>query len=98
MALIRAESKRPENAVAFLKQVRALAEQRHPPGHELGYLGPLPAMLEKRGDRFRYQLQVNAANRGALQKLLSQLAPEMEQHALAKRNRWSIDVDPQDMG
>jgi len=98
MALIRAESKRPENAVAFLKQVRALAEQRHPPGHELGYLGPLPAMLEKRGDRFRYQLQVNAANRGTLQKLLSQLAPDMEQHALAKRNRWSIDVDPQDMG
>lgn len=97
MALIRAESKRPENAVAFLKQVRLLAEQRHPPNHELGYLGPLPAMLEKRGDRFRYQLQLNAANRGVLQQLLSQLAPEMEQHALAKRNRWSIDVDPQDM-
>ncbi len=97
MALIRAESKRPENAVAFLKQVRALAEQYHAPNHELGYLGPLPAMLEKRGDRFRYQLQLNGANRGVLQKLLSQLAPEMEQHALAKRNRWSIDVDPQDM-
>ncbi len=97
MALIRAESKRPENAVAFLKQVRALAEQRHPPNHELGYLGPLPAMLEKRGDRFRYQLQLNGANRSVLQQLLSQLAPEMEQHALAKRNRWSIDVDPQDM-
>ncbi|UZJ43265.1 primosomal protein N' [Marinimicrobium sp. C6131] len=97
MALIRAESKRPENAVAFLKQVRTLAEQRHPPNHELGYLGPLPAMLEKRGDRFRYQLQLNAANRGVLQQLLRQLAPDMEQHALAKRNRWSIDVDPQDM-
>ena len=97
MALIRAESKRPENAVAFLRHVRQLAEQYHPANHELGYLGPLPAMLEKRGDRFRYQLQVNAAQRKTLHGLLSRLAPELEQHPLAKRTRWSIDVDPQDM-
>ncbi|WP_341937341.1 primosomal protein N' [Marinimicrobium sp. C2-29] len=97
LALVRAESKRPENAVAFLQQVRHLAEQHHPANHELGYLGPLPAMMEKRGDRFRYQLQLNAAGRKPLQALLARLAPELENHALAKRTRWSIDVDPQDM-
>ncbi|WP_027330378.1 primosomal protein N' [Marinimicrobium agarilyticum] len=97
MALLRAESKRPENAVAFLKQARAIAEKLHPPNHELGYLGPLPAMLEKRGDRYRYQLQLNAANRKALHSLLGRLTLELEQHPLAKRARWSVDVDPQDM-
>jgi len=97
MALIRAESKRPENAVAFLQQARALAEQNHPANHELSYLGPLPAMLEKRGDRFRYQLQLNSASRKARQALLTQLAPMLENHPLGKRVRWSIDVDPQDM-
>ena len=54
-------------------------------------------MMEKRGDRFRYQLQFNAAQRKPLQALLSQLALQLEAHPLANKVRWSIDVDPQDM-
>ena len=98
LALIRAESKQAIAAVDFLKFARHLAEQLQPPHPLLNYLGPLPAMMEKRGDRFRYQLQINSAQRKPLQQLLSQLALQLELSPLAKRIRWSIDVDPQEMG
>jgi primosomal protein N' (replication factor Y) len=98
LALIRAESKQATVAVEFLKQARQLAEQLRASDPGLQYLGPLPAMMEKRGDRFRYQLQINSAQRKPLQQLLSQLALQLEMSPQAKRVRWSIDVDPQEMG
>lgn len=98
LALIRAESKQANVAIEFLKQARLLAEKLHVPDPGLQYLGPLPAMMEKRGDRFRYQLQLNSAQRKPLQQLLSQLALQLEMSPQAKRVRWSIDVDPQEMG
>jgi primosomal protein N' (replication factor Y) len=98
LALLRAESKRPELAIEFLKLARQIAGQLCSPSPQLHYLGPLPAMMEKRGDRFRYQLQINSAQRPPLQILLTKLAEQLEQSALGKRVRWSIDVDPQEMG
>lgn len=98
LALVRAESQRPENALEFLRRARHLAEQLQPASEQLSYLGPLPAMLEKRGGRFRFQLQLNSARRGPLQALLTQLSRQLETEPLGKRARWSIDVDPQDMG
>jgi primosomal protein N' (replication factor Y) len=97
LALLRAESKRPELAVEFLRLARRKAEELSAPSPQLHYLGPLPAMLEKRGDRFRYQLQFNSAQRKPLQALLTGLAQQLEQEALGKRVRWAIDVDPQEM-
>ena len=55
-------------------------------------------MIEKRGDRFRYQLQFNSAQRKPLQQLLKQLVEKLEASALSKRVRWAVDVDPQEMG
>lgn len=98
LALVRAESKQAQVAVAFLQQARQLAEAMQTPSPQLSYLGPLPAMMEKRGDRFRYQLHINAAQRKTLQVLLSHLALQLEANPLANKVRWSIDVDPQEMG
>jgi primosomal protein N' (replication factor Y) (superfamily II helicase) len=97
MALLRAESKRPENALELLQTARAIAQGISPSDPELQYLGPLPAPMEKRNDRFRYQLQIQAANRARLHQLLQPLIDQLEQHPLSRRTRWSIDVDPQDM-
>ncbi len=97
LALLRAESKYPDLAVELLRLARSYAEQRQPTTPHFNYLGPLPAMMEKRGDRFRYQLQFNSAQRKPLQQLLAQLALQLENEPLARRVRWSIDVDPQEM-
>lgn len=94
LALIRAESPQAELAQQFLQHARQLAQQTVPASPQLHYLGPLPAMMEKRGDRFRYQLQINSAQRKPLQQLLTGMAVELE--LLGKRVRWSIDIDPQE--
>lgn len=97
LALIKAESKRGENAHGFLSVARELAEQLQPANIQIGYLGPLPGIMEKRQGRFRFQLQINAARRPLLQHLLRHLAQQLENHPLGRRVRWAIDVDPQDM-
>ena len=97
MAVIRAESNRPDEAEAFLRLARKIAEKLRAPTPALSYLGPLPALMEKRAGRFRYVLQVDADQRAALQTLLSAMALELENHKDSRRLRWSIDVDPQEL-
>lgn len=97
VGLIRAESKRTENALHFLQMVRQEAQQLSPASPQRQYLGPMPALLERRDERWRFQLQITFESRADLQNLLKQLLPHIEQHALARRTRWSVDVDPQDM-
>lgn len=98
LALVRAEAKDPQKALDFLADARRQAELIAPANPALTYLGPLPAFMEKRGDRFRYQLQINSAQRKVMQLLLCDLALKLEASSLAKAVRWSIDVDPQEMG
>lgn len=98
LALLRAECKFPQKAMDFLSFTRQQAEALLPASPALGYLGPLPAFMEKRGDRFRYQLHINSCNRKSLQSLLTELALKLEASPLAQAVRWSIDVDPQEMG
>jgi primosomal protein N' (replication factor Y) len=98
LALLRAETKRPEIALDFLKLARHEAEAIFPSSPQLHYLGPLPAMIERRGDRFRFQLQINSAQRKPLQHLLTLLVEKLEANALSKRVRWAVDVDPSEMG
>lgn len=97
MVVIRAESKRAENAQAFLTEALQIARQLHPPSPDHAYLGPLPALMEKRNHRYRYQLQITNARRADLQMFMRALVEKMEGLTLAQRVRWSIDVDPQDM-
>lgn len=98
MILIRAESKRAENAVEFLHEVLRAARELQPPTADHAYLGPLPALMEKRNHRYRYQLQITNARRGDLQSFMRALVGRIEGLTLAQRVRWSLDVDPQDMG
>lgn len=97
MAMFRAESKRKENAIEFLKLVQSESRKILPPSPDISFLGPLPCLMEKKQDRFRYQFQITCAHRKQLQQLLKALIPIIDDHALSKRTRWSIDVDPQDM-
>ena len=97
MSVIRAESHRPDEADAFLRLARKIAEKLQEPTPALSYLGPLPALMEKRAGRFRYVLRIDADQRPALQVLLSAVAVELENHKDSRRVRWSIDVDPQEL-
>lgn len=97
MALLRAESKRVENATDFLKLALKEAKAYAPPSPNIQYIGPVPSLMERRNDRFRYQLQIVCSRRNELQNLLTHTLNTLESSALASRTRWSLDVDPQDM-
>lgn len=98
LALLRAEAVNSKAPEEFLTQVRQLvAELDAQMGCGVQILGPLPSPMEKRHNRFRAQLLLQASQRPALQQLLAALCPLLETRKSARTVRWSVDVDPQDM-
>ncbi|MGI1679173.1 MAG: primosomal protein N' [Cellvibrionaceae bacterium] len=97
MALVRSESKRPENATEFLTIARKKTQQQFPSTQNLSYLGPLPGLMERKKDRFCFQLQISSDNRQLLHQVIRYLCREMDANAASRRTRWSIDIDPVDM-
>jgi primosomal protein N' (replication factor Y) len=53
--------------------------------------------MERRAGRYRAQLLVQAAQRRPLHTFLRAWLPEIGALPLAKRVRWSLDVDPIDL-
>jgi primosomal protein N' (replication factor Y) len=92
LALIRSAAHKQRDAHAFLDTARQLvldAAVEH-----LRVLGPVDAPMARRAGRYRAQLLLQSADRKALHNMLSQLRPILEKEPLARRVRWSIDVDP----
>jgi primosomal protein N' (replication factor Y) (superfamily II helicase) len=92
LALLRAEAPAEAPVREFLAAARGLA---HGSGVDLH--GPLPAPMTRRAGRYRWQLLLSAAQRPALQALLSTWVPALYDMKQARRVRWSIDVDPLDL-
>lgn len=98
-ALLRAEANTTEQTNLFLDRAVELAEQllASHPIQSVELLGPVPSPMERRAGRYRAQLLLLAEQRSALHQLLHMLLLALEQEPLARRVRWSIDVDPMDM-
>ncbi len=97
LAVVRAEAISAFDANLLLEEVRKYCEAAIASNPSHRYLGPYPAALERRNKRYRYQLQIIAEQRQSLHNLLSQLSTWLETHPSARKVRWSLDVDPQDM-
>jgi len=97
LALIKAEAQDAQLATQLLTYARETAESIHASSDTLQFLGPLPANMERRGGRFRFQLQINTKSRAMLNKLLGEIGLRLESHPMNRKVRWAIDVDPQDM-
>jgi len=97
LALVRAEAENPQAAEQLLQRLRQEAERLSPPTPALRYLGPLPSAMERRNNRYRFQLSLCADQRRLLHPLLSALCQWLEADKDARHVRWSVDVDPQDM-
>lgn len=98
LALIRAESNNPQQPEEFLRALRMQIESNTPVENpEVRFLGPLPAPMARRAGFFRAQLLLQADKRKPLHHSLKRLCDAGEQHALGKKLRWSVDVDPVDM-
>ena len=95
LALVRAEAPQPEAPRAFLADAERRANARPRPG--VTVLGPAPAPMERRAGRYRAQLLVDAESRTAMQRFLPEWVAALETLPSARKVRWSVDVDPQEM-
>ena len=94
-ALIRVVATNVELAVEFLHQVQQFAQPHA--SENLLILGPAPAPMAKRANQFHYQILLQAERRMHLRQVLDALIPYMVDLPLAKKLRWSVDVDPVDL-
>ena len=95
LALVRAEALQRDATQSFLRDAGACARAR--PHPRVSVLGPAPSPMERRAGRYRAQLLVDAASRTALQRFLPGWIAELEALPSARKVRWSVDVDPQEM-
>ena len=97
MALIRTEATTARDAEQLLGDTRQSCQQIITASPAMRYLGPFPSPLERRNERYRFQLLIVALERPALHALLSHVSHWLEAEKRTRKVRWSIDVDPQDM-
>ncbi len=94
LVLLRCESVEANAAQTFLQQAADTAKQVDIKDVDL--FGPIPAPMERRAGRYRYQIMLQSKQRKALHQFLSWWAPQLQQLTSARKVRWSIDVDPYD--
>jgi len=92
MVIVRCESIQKNTGVDFLNECRQTLNYQ---GVEL--FGPLPAPMERRAGRYRWQLILLSSERKKLHGVLKHWVPGISKLKTASKVRWSIDVDPQDM-
>ncbi|MEM9530461.1 MAG: primosomal protein N' [Pseudomonadota bacterium] len=93
MALLRAEAHQQATAEGFVRAALRLAPQQS----QLDLLGPLPSPMERRAGRYRMQALLTSTSRGPIQSTLTAWLPQVAKLPEARKVRWSIDVDPQEM-
>lgn len=92
LALLRAEALQQQAVQEALAAVAALL----PRDAGLQLLGPMPALLERRAGKYRYQLLLQCRDRGLRHQILRYLVPQLAQLPALRKVRWSLDIDPYD--
>ena len=93
-ALVRAEANSDNLPRSFLE---AAIEQGRLINNSVEFWGPVPAPMERRAGHYRAHLLLQSNSRKELHALLADWLPKMRSLKLARRVRWSLDVDPQEM-
>ncbi|ORU93450.1 MAG: primosomal protein N' [Cycloclasticus sp. symbiont of Poecilosclerida sp. N] len=94
-ALLRVNAMDEQAVLSFLNKVKQLISTIDT--RQVNILGPVPAPMLKRAGRFRYQLLIEASQRKTRHHFLKTLLPAVEKLKLARKTRWSIDIDPVDL-
>jgi primosomal protein N' (replication factor Y) len=106
--LIRSEASDAQDAMDFLLSLKAgLQLNLQKTDHVLSkiqdnkaqieFWGPVSAPMLRRQGRYRFQLLIQATKRKELHSLMAEMMPYIYKSPLARKVRWSLDVDPQEM-
>ena len=97
LTLFKAEATHSELVEDFLRQVRFTLESNPLFDDTCLVLGPTPSPLAKRAGKYRWQLLLQTQQRSLMQKILTSAKPALELLPNAKKVRWSLDIEPQDL-
>lgn len=92
LAILRAEGKTAYLPNQFLQDARQV-----PSLYDLNILGPIPAIMQRKAGQYRAQLLIQTEKRAHLQNWLPHLLEHISQIPSARKVRWSLDVDPQEL-
>ena len=90
LGVIRCDSKRRQTGLEFLQRIKGKVT----PPDTCRIIGPLPAAMARRKDRFRSQLVVSGSSRPALAALVAALVEQAEATRHGGELNWSVDIDP----
>jgi primosomal protein N' (replication factor Y) len=94
--LIRAEANRSDYPESFLQELLQTCGKL-PYGSDLEFWGPVPAPMERRAGKTRVHLLIQSNQRLPLHRWLSEAIQLFPTLPHARKVRWSVDVDPQEM-
>ncbi len=94
LALFRADATSSGEAICFLENLRQRSEPGRPDDTRL--LGPVAAAMERRANRYRARLLLQAGSRKALHGLVNHCLTQITELGDQRRIRWSVDIDPQE--
>ena len=80
-------------AADFLRNIKKNLAQ----STDLSFAGPIPAIIEKKNNKFRQKLILISKDREPLQKKLSEIEKFIARSKLPSGLKWSVDVDPLNM-
>lgn len=96
IALLRASAHKRQDAINCLEEIATLLRKIAPLGLEI--LGPAPAPLLRRAGRYRFQLLLRSGERAMLHQTLQRVLPTAAKLKSSRKARWSVDIDPVDLG
>ncbi|MBI5450114.1 MAG: primosomal protein N' [Gammaproteobacteria bacterium] len=95
LALLRAEATHRDAPLTLLDGLHAMLDATRPAGLQL--LGPVSAVMERRAGHYRAILLLQAAQRRSLHQAVELCLQHLATLPLARRVRWVLDIDPQEV-
>ncbi len=92
LALMRAESHQPEAARDFLRAAAKILRQG-----AVEVAGPIPAIMARRGGYWRFQLWLQADERGVLSSHIGHCLARVRDLPGARQARWHVDIDASEL-
>ena len=93
LALFRVEAHQAELCQQWLQMLAEAARA----DNALQLLGPIPAPMERRAGKYRWQLQLYSPARQTLHRALDNLLQQITGWPLSRKVKWQLDVDPVDL-
>ena len=91
MTAFRVDAPSMEESLNLLDDLARRATTAAP---EATVMGPFPAIIARKANRYRAQLLLQHSKRPPLQRLSNRLCRHLEQNPPGRQIRWHIDVDP----